>query len=98
MSREGVFYADKKDIFVTIRIDYYTLQAIEELMKVLKTKNRSKVVRAAIWFLVFLTNPSTTLKTLLKPDAIQALARGEDMVFIDAIKSFNEIVKQFSRQ
>lgn len=86
-----------KDIFVTIRVDHYTFQAIEELMKVLKTRNRSKVVRVAIWFLVLLTSPNTTLRKLLKPESIEKLASGGDEAFIDSIKSFSDLLKEITR-
>jgi|GEM_PF-3888456 len=79
---------------VSVRLDIYTDKALNELMKVLGTKRRSNIIRLAIWYLIIMSDPKLTVKTLLKKEALEKIMKGEDMSLNEAMKSFNEIAKE----
>jgi hypothetical protein len=75
-----------------VRLDYVTKRLLRIASKKLK-KRKSTIVRSALWLTFILLDPDTTLRKILKPDAIERLCRGEDVAFVDALKPVDEFAK-----
>ena len=82
-----------KNIHITVRVDPITKYVLDKVSEQLETKV-SNVIRGAIWLTFIILDPKTTLRSLLKEEAIEKLVKGEDMPFIDAIKSIKEIIEK----
>lgn len=82
-----------KEVFLSVRLDFVTKKLLETASKKLG-KKMSSIVRTALWLTFILLDPDTTLRKILKPEAIEKLSRGEDVVFIDALKPVDEFAKE----
>ena len=78
---------------LSVRLDLPTKLALEELERVLGLKT-SDVVRAAIWFMVVLTDKNMTVRKALTESALKTLAEGSDLPLIDALKTFREMLAE----
>jgi len=82
-----------KDNYITVRIDNLTYSLLENTVNALGM-SRSKVIRSALWLIIILLDSRSTLRKILKKEAIEALMRGEDVAFVDALKPIDEIVRE----
>jgi hypothetical protein len=82
-----------KEVFLSVRLDFVTKRLLEIASKKLG-KRMSTVVRSALWLTFILLDPDTTLRKILKIDAIDRVCKGEDIAFIDALKPVDEFAKE----
>jgi len=84
----------RKIYLLTVRLDYPTYLAIQEIKKALGAKRVSRVVRMCIWYTLLLNDPKLTVFKALKPEAINKIKEGVDMPLSEAIKPMNELFKE----
>ena len=84
-----------KEVFLSVRLDFVTKRLLEEASRKLG-KRMSSIVRTALWLTFILLDPDTTLRKILKPEAVEKLCRGEDIAFVDALKPVDEFAKELA--
>jgi hypothetical protein len=84
-----------KEVFLSVRLDFVTKRLLEEASRKLG-KKMSSIVRSALWLTFILLDPDTTLRKILRSEAIEKLCEGGDVAFVDAIKPIEEIAKELA--
>jgi hypothetical protein len=92
LSEPKLPYPFPKESFLSVRLDYVTKRLLRIASKKLG-KRMSSIVRASLWLTFILLDPDTTLRKILKPEAIERLCRGEDVVFADSLKPIEEFAR-----
>ena len=95
LSEPKLPYPFPKESFLSVRLDYVTKRLLRIASKKLR-KRMSSIVRSALWLTFILLDPDTTLRKILKPEAVERLCRGEDVAFVDALKPIEEFAKELA--
>jgi len=85
------FYSPKH-ITISMRLDTPTYIAAEELKSALNL-NTSQLFRLSVWLLSLLFDKSTTVRQLLSAEALEKVAKGEDVPFVEALSPLGKLLE-----
>jgi hypothetical protein len=87
------FYSHKS-IITTIRLDRPTLAVLEVMKRDLGVTG-AEALRLSLWIVAILLDPSTTLRQVLSPEAVEKLKKGEDVSVVDALSPLGKLLEEW---
>lgn len=82
-----------KFIHLSVRLDPITFNLLEQASIMLDIK-KSRIVRSALWLTFILLDERATVRKVLKPEVLAKIEKGEDVVFMDAIKDVEALARE----